>query len=138
MTERQESSAVMERPAGVWIIALYAALSTVAAIGGLYALMSGNAVAALEADFWGTALSLVFHVCIAGGAFFLFLMRRWALVFFLAALVFDLSATVWQMLVPGALDAVSALGWTVLAAEWAIIAAIIFYIAYLSRNGFLR
>lgn len=138
----------MNRPVGVWLITVFCALNATVTVAGLYMLFSGRLVpmTGQQANYFAHlnvldyALSILFHVCIVVGGVFLFMLRKPALPFFLAAAGLNLTQIIWQIFthrfMAGAMEP-RPMAWITLILAWAIILAIIFYTARLAKKGVL-
>ena len=124
----------MKNLVGVWLIVIYALISTLTAAGALYSYFTGFPANAPQPGTTDIALSMAYHVCFAAGAICLFLQPRLALILFIAAAVLDVIGLVVHLQAPGALDNMSALAWGFLAVEWAMMLAIILYTAGLAKT----
>jgi hypothetical protein len=145
---RQTDDLKMSRPFGVWLVTIYAAFSALIAALGFYVLFSRTipSVSGEQANFFATlgvldyALSALFHICIAIGAVYLFMLRKLALPIFVAGAAFSLITAIWHLLTHrfmAGVGGVSLTGWAELVVAWAIILAVILYTARLSKNGVL-
>jgi len=146
--EGRTGDSKMSRPVGVWLVTIYAVFSTLIAALGFYALFSGNipSVSGQQANFFKTlgvldyALSALFHICIAIGAVYLFMLRKLALPILVAGAAFNLITTIWHLFTHrfmAGVGGMSLTGWVELVMAWAIILAVILYTARLSKNGVL-
>lgn len=136
----------MKRPFGVWLIAIYAAWTTIVASYGFFLLFTRTGPYTSQANF-GTvtlldyALSILYAASFAAGAVYLFLLRATAFRLFVAAAAFKFLIISWQLLTHRFLAGAAGHSPPVLIAfalSWVIILAIIFYASHLSKKNILR
>jgi hypothetical protein len=94
-----------KRPVWVWVIAVYLALSASFTAFSYYAVFSGKIpVAPAQQAYFAAltpldhAMTAVIFICVVCGGVSLFLLRKIAVQFFIAALVCNASLTLWQAL----------------------------------------
>jgi hypothetical protein len=138
----------MNRPIGVWLVTIYAALNALIGAVGVYILVSGKfaPVAGQQASFFANlnvldyALSVLLHISMGLGGIFIFMLRKFALPLFIAGACFNLAQTIWHIFTHRFMAGVggqSTMAWIELVVAWAIILGVIAYTSRLSKKGII-
>lgn len=138
-----EAAQARKRPIGVWVIAVYFAITVPFLIFSIYLALADKVPLSPEEAAYVAAQTPLDHfftaligTCNMVGAVNLFRLRKAALPFFGAALVINIALTVWHIVAKGFIAVMGS--FVPVALGLAVLLAITAYTAYLSKKQILR